>query len=1214
MVESKETIISDNIKLSAVPLLSYNSSSKKFIFTEEAENFLTTITKPFGVLTVAGMYRTGKSYLLNKILLEKEGFTVGPTINPCTKGLWLWPELLPGKTEDGEDIDVILIDTEGFGAYDEDINHDTKIFTLAILLSSYFVYNSVGTIDEKTIQSLSFVVNMSKHIQLKSNNYGNSTDKQADDLSVLFPKFCWVLRDFFLKQVDSKGNQISANEYLENVLNYSTISNSKENKLTESKNEVRNLIKAYFKDRRCFTLIRPVEEDSLLQKLPKLKDEELRPDFVKQMYELRKLVKHGMRFKTFQGQRINGEIFCNMVKSFSSAINSGAVPNIENTWTSICKMESLKAYSEAEKNIDILMKELINKCKKERLNKDDFDAECKKIENRCLQILNEKSLGECSDDQILKLKRRIKDKQAYFSKVFDEELKIALSNAIKIIYMKVEKKLLTEKINLNNIQNEVNCIFKSSEIEIDASFSDFNGKYELMQEFKIKIYNLLISQVLKKMVNDYEFKLKESEQMIQNVNLVIEENKIKSEKEINVKDREIDKLNKDFNSLNSELSSMKIKLNSLTDEKSNLLKEAELSSSQLQSKIDDLLNKNKDKDNQYKNLIDKIKVLETSLNEETSKNTNLRKEIDEMKDSHNNKINQLKSKDKESINTYTEKIKELDAANKILNEDLEEMKKKYNENELNLKQIKLDNEGRIKKQDLQISLINEKSQETENNLNTIIEEKQKTIEKLNEKLSILNNQSKSSVEELINNHNKKSQGYEDEIGAYKLKIKAINDQLNEIKITKDMEIQKLKESNEDLSNQVDNLSNSMENMKKQHDETVKQMESKTILYLGKEENATKEKIDNLKSIYDKENADIKKGFEDKIFLLNKNIEDFKKQISAKDSEIRKINADKDFHLEDIKNDKEDLELQVMKLSKEKKLMNDTFKRKEEELNNNFNSKLEAKDLEIEELASKQLSKIIELNKKFEMQMNEMKQMYNLEKEKYEEKIKQDRLVFENYKQEINNSNNLKFQSLECEKSEEIEKLNNLLKENEENITELENNVQIISKEKDALKNENGSLKSIIEKYKKEIENNEAIIEEDSLIKTNLNNELKELRLKLTQNESLLERKSKRIEDLEKTISNDNQRVNTIMEECSNEKKLLQKKIDEANKKITDYHNSSLKNQFGYKRDEALLKQQIEFLNSKIEELNSVMNSNQSKYEKTLCKSIYIYKQYIIYAY
>ena len=41
------------------------------------------------MIAVAGMYRTGKSYLLNRMLLDRsDGFGVGPTINPCTKVIY----------------------------------------------------------------------------------------------------------------------------------------------------------------------------------------------------------------------------------------------------------------------------------------------------------------------------------------------------------------------------------------------------------------------------------------------------------------------------------------------------------------------------------------------------------------------------------------------------------------------------------------------------------------------------------------------------------------------------------------------------------------------------------------------------------------------------------------------------------------------------------------------------------------------------------------------------------------------------------------------------------------------------------------------------------------------------------------------------------------------------------------------------------------------
>jgi hypothetical protein len=51
--------------------------------------FLRSVQQPLAIVGVAGMYRTGKSYLLNRVILNRgSGFGVGPTINPCTK-VWL---------------------------------------------------------------------------------------------------------------------------------------------------------------------------------------------------------------------------------------------------------------------------------------------------------------------------------------------------------------------------------------------------------------------------------------------------------------------------------------------------------------------------------------------------------------------------------------------------------------------------------------------------------------------------------------------------------------------------------------------------------------------------------------------------------------------------------------------------------------------------------------------------------------------------------------------------------------------------------------------------------------------------------------------------------------------------------------------------------------------------------------------------------------------
>lgn len=58
----------------------------EYEINEEVQEMLRHLPGPIGVVSVAGMYRTGKSYLLNRMLLNRSGgFGVGPTINPCTK-------------------------------------------------------------------------------------------------------------------------------------------------------------------------------------------------------------------------------------------------------------------------------------------------------------------------------------------------------------------------------------------------------------------------------------------------------------------------------------------------------------------------------------------------------------------------------------------------------------------------------------------------------------------------------------------------------------------------------------------------------------------------------------------------------------------------------------------------------------------------------------------------------------------------------------------------------------------------------------------------------------------------------------------------------------------------------------------------------------------------------------------------------------------------
>lgn len=58
----------------------------------------------------------------------------------CTRGLWIYTEPITINVE-GEEFDIFVMDSEGLGGVDKNSTHDTKIFTLTVLLSSFLVFN-----------------------------------------------------------------------------------------------------------------------------------------------------------------------------------------------------------------------------------------------------------------------------------------------------------------------------------------------------------------------------------------------------------------------------------------------------------------------------------------------------------------------------------------------------------------------------------------------------------------------------------------------------------------------------------------------------------------------------------------------------------------------------------------------------------------------------------------------------------------------------------------------------------------------------------------------------------------------------------------------------------------------------------------------------------------------------------------------------------------
>ena len=121
-----------------IPLITTGDDGTGLVVNPKAKEILRQITKPMVIVSVVGMYRTGKSFLLNCLMKKTNGFPLGSTVEAKTKGIWMWTGDFPNDPNKA----MVLLDTEGLHDPEKGSRtHDTEIFTLAVLFSSIMIYN-----------------------------------------------------------------------------------------------------------------------------------------------------------------------------------------------------------------------------------------------------------------------------------------------------------------------------------------------------------------------------------------------------------------------------------------------------------------------------------------------------------------------------------------------------------------------------------------------------------------------------------------------------------------------------------------------------------------------------------------------------------------------------------------------------------------------------------------------------------------------------------------------------------------------------------------------------------------------------------------------------------------------------------------------------------------------------------------------------------------
>ncbi|CAD7929976.1 unnamed protein product [Amoebophrya sp. A25] len=156
---------------------------------------LSSVKHKISLVSVVGPYHSGKSFLLNAMLGNMRAFSVGPKTSPETMGIWLCRTNITSAVDGSE---IWLMDSEGFFGPGIDEAYDAKIFTIATLLGSHLVYNTVKVINQQAVNMLEMLARRAQLFKTKSGQVATDDGAITPDflMQMNFPSLTWIVEDF----------------------------------------------------------------------------------------------------------------------------------------------------------------------------------------------------------------------------------------------------------------------------------------------------------------------------------------------------------------------------------------------------------------------------------------------------------------------------------------------------------------------------------------------------------------------------------------------------------------------------------------------------------------------------------------------------------------------------------------------------------------------------------------------------------------------------------------------------------------------------------------------------------------------------------------------------------------------------------------------------------------------------------------------------------
>jgi atlastin len=278
------------------------------------------------VISVTGVFRQGKSFLLNFLLrylrmkyVEKrdvlnwltpeegplKGFEWSPGSKRHTTGIHMWSEIFLANLPSGDEVAIILIDTQGAFDTQATMSDCATIFALSTLISSVQIYNVMRSIKLYDLM----------HLQC----FGDYGSLFTNGESAPFQNLCFLVRDWacpYEKQYGVDGGLTLLKEVFQSS--------------TPEIKEQADSIKKIFDKMSCFLLPYPgrvVDASNTFGGDLREIDNEFKKhvqEFVTMILAPQHLI-----VKTVNGEKVKAESLMFYIQEYSKVLKGGTLPKVE---------------------------------------------------------------------------------------------------------------------------------------------------------------------------------------------------------------------------------------------------------------------------------------------------------------------------------------------------------------------------------------------------------------------------------------------------------------------------------------------------------------------------------------------------------------------------------------------------------------------------------------------------------------------------------------------------------------------------------------------------------------------------------------------------------------------------------------------------------------------------------------------------------------------